>query len=237
MKACTRWGEVSKNVWPDKVHKMNKSVLAAEAKDSERHVFDGGTGSLSVNQVSVHQGILEERCDRIDVVLPHLTDVLEEEGERLEDAVLNVELWHPVLIHETGEHRERRTGLRHDGDGDSGAHAILSLLHLQVVEERGEHIMRTDGLGDVSEGVHCGSANGLLVGFQQLQQFKTDSHPFTSRNILRPSISNSTHKIDAVLLNFLVPVLQDGSEAGQEVLDRRRHLRHSYNINDSFQCS
>ena len=29
-----------------------------------------------------------ERCDSVDVVLAHLADVLEEEGERLEHAVL-----------------------------------------------------------------------------------------------------------------------------------------------------
>ena len=79
----------------------------------------------------VHERVLEERRDGVDVVLAHLADVLEEEGERLEDAVLHVELGHAVLVHEAGQHGEGRARLGHDGDGHRRAHAVLSLLDLR----------------------------------------------------------------------------------------------------------
>ena len=41
-----------------------------------------------ISDSPVHEGVLEERRDCVDVVLAHLADVLEEEGERLEHAVL-----------------------------------------------------------------------------------------------------------------------------------------------------
>lgn len=82
----------------------------------------------------VHQCILQQGRDSIDVVLAHLPDVLKQEGQGLEHAVLHVELRHAVLVHESGEHGERRTGLSHDGDGHGGTHSVLTLLNLQVVE-------------------------------------------------------------------------------------------------------
>ena len=41
-----------------------------------------------ISDLPVHECVLEERRDGVDVVLAHLADVLEEEGERLEHAVL-----------------------------------------------------------------------------------------------------------------------------------------------------
>ena len=41
-----------------------------------------------ISDSPIHERVLEERCDSVDVVLAHLADVLEEEGERLEHAVL-----------------------------------------------------------------------------------------------------------------------------------------------------
>ena len=78
----------------------------------------------------VHEGVLEQRRDRVDVVLAHLADVLEEERERLQDAVLDVELRHAVLVHEAGQHGEGGARLGDDGDGDRGADSVLALLDL-----------------------------------------------------------------------------------------------------------
>lgn len=82
----------------------------------------------------VHERILQQWRDGVDVVFAHLSDVLKQEGEGLENTVLHVEFRNPVLIHERWENREGRTGLGDDGDSHSCADAVLTLLDLQVVE-------------------------------------------------------------------------------------------------------
>lgn len=78
----------------------------------------------------VHESVFEERSDGIDVVLAHLAHVLEHEGQRLKDAVLDVELGHPVLVHETRQDSEGRTGLGNYRDGHCCADTVLALLYL-----------------------------------------------------------------------------------------------------------
>ncbi len=89
----------------------------------------------------VHQSVLEQRADGVDVVLAHLADVLKHERQRLEDAVLDVQLGHPVLVHQAREDGERGARFAHDGDGDSRAHAVLALLDSQVVEQGREDVV------------------------------------------------------------------------------------------------
>lgn len=48
--------------------------------------------------------------------------------------------------------------------------------------QRQEH--SPDSLGDVSKGVDSGSADGLLVGLEELQQLKADPHPLPGRHVL-----------------------------------------------------
>lgn len=48
----------------------------------------------------------------------------------LEYTVLDVELGYAELVHESGNHREGRTSLRHNGDGYRCANTVLSFLDL-----------------------------------------------------------------------------------------------------------
>lgn len=48
-----------------------------------------------------------------------------------------------------------------------------------------------DGFGDVTECIDSGSADGFLVSFEQLEQFKTNSHPLPGRHILSTPKTNS----------------------------------------------
>ena len=72
-----------------------------------------------------------------------------------------------------------------------------------------------NGLGNVTEGVHSGTSNGLLVCLEQLQQLKTDSHPLTSTDVLRTTVCNATNQINAILLDLLMP--------GQYTKQKKRH--------------
>mmetsp|Transcript_9934 Transcript_9934/g.17038 ORF Transcript_9934/g.17038 Transcript_9934/m.17038 type:complete len:221 (-) Transcript_9934:402-1064(-) len=214
---------------------MDERVLTPEASDAEGEVLDGAGGGLPVHEVAVHESVLQQGGDGVDVVLAHLADVLEEEGQRLEHAVLHVELRHAVLVHERGEHGEGRARLRHDGDGHRCAHAVLPLLHLQVVQQRRQHVLRADSLGDIAEGVDGGTADALLVRLEQLQQLEADPHPLPRRHKLRPAVGDPPHQVDAVLLHLLVPVLEDGCETRQQVLDGRRHLGHADDVDDRLE--
>lgn len=49
--------------------------------------------------IPVHESILQQRRDGIDVVFAHLSNVLEQEREGLQYTVLHVELRHAVFVH------------------------------------------------------------------------------------------------------------------------------------------
>eukprot|EP00053_Salpingoeca_punica_P017422 m.167819 g.167819 ORF g.167819 m.167819 type:complete len:1096 (+) comp17202_c1_seq2:150-3437(+) len=224
-----------KDVGPHVVEQVREGVLASKAKDAEGHVLDGGAGRLAVHQVAVHQGVLQQWGDGVDVVLAHLADVFEHEGERLEHAVLHVELRHAVLVHERRQNSEGRARLGHNGNGDGGADTVLPLLHLEVVQQRGKHILRADRLGNVAKGVDGRAADGLLVRLQQVQQLKADAHPLARRDKLCAAIRDAADEVDAVLLDFLVAVAQDRGQAREEVLDRWLHLAHAHDVDDGLE--
>lgn len=65
-----------KDIGPHVVEEMCQGIIVAEAEHSESHVLDGCASRLSVHQVTVHQGIRQQGCDRIDVVFAHLSENL-----------------------------------------------------------------------------------------------------------------------------------------------------------------
>mmetsp|Transcript_11071 Transcript_11071/g.44852 ORF Transcript_11071/g.44852 Transcript_11071/m.44852 type:complete len:373 (+) Transcript_11071:170-1288(+) len=214
-------GRGLEDVGPDVVHEVDEGVLAAEAGDAEREVLDRRRGGLAVDEVTVHEGVLEERRHGVDVVLAHLADVLEEEGERLEDAVLDVELGNAVLVHERGEHGERRARLGDDADRDSRADAVLALLDLEVVEQRVEHVLRAYRLGDVAERVDRRAADRLLVRLEHLEELEADAHPLARGDELGPAVGDAPDEVDAVVNGHRVGV--EGVAAGDgEVVDAPR---------------
>jgi len=84
-------------------------------------------------ELPIHESIFEQWRHSIHVILAHLTDIFEHERQRLENAVLHVQLGHTVFVHQTGKDGKRGAGLGHDGDGDRRTHTVLTLLHFQVV--------------------------------------------------------------------------------------------------------
>lgn len=89
-------------VRPDVVEQVRERVLAPEAEHAQRHVSDRRHRGLTMHEIAVHESVLEQRRHRVNVVLAHLADVLEHERQRLEHAVLHVQLGHAILVHETG---------------------------------------------------------------------------------------------------------------------------------------
>eukprot|EP01050_Picozoa_sp_SAG11_P006644 SAG11_NODE_523_length_8775_cov_29.592900_7_plen_198_part_00 len=69
------WNRVA-SLWveahrPDIVEQVDESVLAAKARDSECEMLDSGRGSLAVDQITVHQRVLEQGCDSINLSTGH----------------------------------------------------------------------------------------------------------------------------------------------------------------------
>uniref|UniRef100_A0A8W7PCR1 Uncharacterized protein n=1 Tax=Anopheles coluzzii TaxID=1518534 RepID=A0A8W7PCR1_ANOCL len=67
-------GRRLEDVRPDVVQQMDERVLAPEPVHAERHVLDRGAGRLPVDEVAIHQRVLQQRADGVDVVLAHLAD-------------------------------------------------------------------------------------------------------------------------------------------------------------------
>ncbi|RUP50239.1 hypothetical protein BC936DRAFT_139883 [Jimgerdemannia flammicorona] len=123
-----------KDIRPDVIQQMQQRVLTSQPHNSQRRMLNDSTCSLPVHKIPIHKRVFEQRRDGIDIILAHLTDILEDERHRLEHAVLYVELWHAVLVHEGRQDGEGGAGLGYDGDGNGCAHAVLALLYLEVVE-------------------------------------------------------------------------------------------------------
>ena len=91
----------------------------------------------------VHQCILEQWSDCIDIVLSHLSDVLKEERKRLQNSILHVQLRDTVLVHQGWNHGEWGARLCDDRYGNGCADTILPLLYFEVVKESRQYILRT----------------------------------------------------------------------------------------------
>ena len=55
------------------------------------------------------------------------------------------------------------------------------------------------------------------MGLEQFEEFETDSHPLSSRNVFGAAIGDAADQVDAVLLHLLVSVLQDRGQPGKEI--------------------
>lgn len=75
-----------------------------------------------------------------------------------------------------------------------------------------------NGLGYVAKGVHCGTTDCLLVGLQQVQQLKTDSHPLLGRHKLGPPVGNPSNQVNAILLHLLVPACKTHTQRKTKTL-------------------
>ena len=93
---------------------MKESILVTESCGSESEVLDDRTGGLSMNEISIRQRILETGNDAVNVVLPHLADVLEQERHRLETTVSNVEFRRSIFVENRRDASERSTRLGDD---------------------------------------------------------------------------------------------------------------------------
>ena len=103
--------------------------------------------------IAVDEGVFEEGGDSVYVVFCHFADVLEEEGERFENAVLDVKFGDTVFVHQGGEYGKGSAGFRDDADGDGSADAGLALLDSEVIEKGGENVLRADSFGNEAEGI------------------------------------------------------------------------------------
>ena len=62
-----------KDVGPHEIQQVQQRILVAETDHTQRHVLDSGAGSLPMHNVAVHQRVLQQRRNSIDVVLAHFS--------------------------------------------------------------------------------------------------------------------------------------------------------------------
>mmetsp|Transcript_13708 Transcript_13708/g.31624 ORF Transcript_13708/g.31624 Transcript_13708/m.31624 type:complete len:219 (-) Transcript_13708:2931-3587(-) len=166
------------NVWPHEVEKMSQRIFATKSINTQSKVLDHCAGSLSVHQVTIHERIFQQGSHSIDIILAHLSDVLEKEGQCLENSVLDIELRQTIFIQQRWEDSEGPTSLRNNSDCNRCAYTILPFLYFQVIEKHRQNVLRANGLGDVAEGIDSGTTNGLLVCLEHVQKLEADTHPF-----------------------------------------------------------
>ena len=94
------------DVGPDEVEKVDEGVLTTETLDTEGEMLDGCGSCLPVDQISVSECVFEQGSHSVNVVLSHLSDVLEHECQTFQDSVLHVQFLHSIFIHQGGENGE-----------------------------------------------------------------------------------------------------------------------------------
>ena len=146
-----------------------------------------------MNWISFNERILQEGDNAVDVVLSHVTNILEHEAKRLQNAILNVEFRDSIFIHECRENSERPTCLCDNSNCDCGADTHLAILNLEVVQQCMKDILGTDCSGNESKCTNSGPANRFFMGLQHFQQFKADTHPFFRRHKLSAAICDSAY--------------------------------------------
>ena len=83
----------------------------------------------------VHQCILKNHHNQVDIVSQLWSKVLKHEGERLETTHAHVQLHCAVLVQDSRDAREWPARLGNDGNGDGAADVGLARLHVQVSQE------------------------------------------------------------------------------------------------------
>merc|ERR1711963_65923 len=172
----------------------------------------------------------------MDVVLAHLTDVLEHEAQTFQHSILNIQLWNTILIHKCRKHRKGPTSLRNNGNGHRCTDSKLTLLHLQVVEKGAQDIVWSYCLCNVTKCVDGSSSDCFLVRLQQFQQVEANTIPLTRWCQFSTSVCYPSHQIYAILLHLFVPVLQNRCQTSQQILDGWCHLCHTNHVDNCLHC-
>lgn len=116
-------GRCFEDVRPYKIEEMNKRIFASQIGHTERKMSDSRGSSLSMDRISVRECIFQKSNDWLDVVLCHLSNILEHKGERFQDTILNIQFLHPVLIHKSRKDCKRSARFRNDGNRDCSTHS------------------------------------------------------------------------------------------------------------------
>jgi hypothetical protein len=147
---------------------MEHSVFATETDNTKGDMLDYCGSGLSVDLVTVDKGILQQWGNGVDIVLGHLADVFEQEGQGLKDTVLHVKFWYAVFVHQGWKDCEWSTSFGDNTNGNRCTDTGLTLLDSQVVQESGENVLGSNGFGNETECVVGCSADTLLVGLEHI---------------------------------------------------------------------
>mmetsp|Transcript_25464 Transcript_25464/g.36336 ORF Transcript_25464/g.36336 Transcript_25464/m.36336 type:complete len:237 (-) Transcript_25464:2044-2754(-) len=204
-------GRILENVRPYIVQEMDQGIFTSQSCYTKCKVFYTCAAGLSMNCITIHQSIFEKWRHGIDVILAHLSNVLKHKAESLEHSILNVYFWYAILIHKCRKDGEGATSLCDDGNSNGSTNSHLAVLHFQIIQECVQNILRTNSFSYVSKGAYRSSADCLLVGFEQLQQFKANTHPLFGGHKFSTAVGNASHQVDTIFLNFFVTIPQNRS--------------------------
>lgn len=93
---------------------MREGIFVAHTSHTNGQVLDDRTCRLSMNVITVGQGVFKETDHRVNVVFGHFSNVFENESEGFETTVSDVELGCTVLVQDSRDTGEGSTRLRHN---------------------------------------------------------------------------------------------------------------------------
>lgn len=89
---------------------MKQSIFIAKAGCTEGEMLDDAGRSLSMDGISVGEGIFQTRDNTVDIVFAHLSNIFEQERHCLETSVADVQVWCAVLVQDCWYAGEGTTG-------------------------------------------------------------------------------------------------------------------------------
>lgn len=228
-------GVCFEKVWVEEVEEMNYCVFVVEVDYVESDVFNDGGGGLMMDLIMVDECVFEEGCNGVDIVFSYFIDVFEEEGQRFEYIVLDVEFWYVVFVYQSREDGEGCVSFCNDIDSDGGVDMRLMFLYVEVVKECGENVLRIDCFGDEIESIVGSLMNVFFVCFEYVEEFEVDMYLFLCVYVFRFMICDMINQVDCVFLYFFVLVVENRSEMGEEIFNRRLYLCDIYDCDNGMQ--
>lgn len=119
-----------------------------------------------MDQIPVSQGIFQQGCKSVNVVLAHFSNVFKHETEGFEHTILDILFLGAVLVHQSRQYSEWSTSLCYDGNSHSGTDTILAFLHFEIVEQSDQDILGSNRPSNIAKSINSGSPDALLMGFQ-----------------------------------------------------------------------
>lgn len=117
---------------------MQKRILVAKPSGAQRKMLNDTSGRLTVDGIPICQSVFQAGDYTVNVILAHLSDVLEQERHRFQATVSDVEIGRAVLVEDSGDTSEGTASFLQDSFSNASRRrgaALTATIAIATVEQ------------------------------------------------------------------------------------------------------